>query len=340
MNNFSESYILAYIERSLPVEDLGKCDMLMNSSPEFRKKVEGLGIIYGLSENLKKQKKINTEKAWFRLSRRIKAVSFRTKIWNFSRTAAALLLPFFLLHQYVIQPMLKMTPPELITLTSAPGIVTKVVLPDGSEVWLNAGSELTYPIKFTKKERNVELTGEAYFKVIANHNNRFNVKIPHEVTVSAYGTEFNINAYHDESNYHVTLAKGNIEVEAVRSMIKEKLDTGQKAVLIPQTGEMKIIQTDTYVETAWKDGKMVFRREKLEIIVQKLSRKFGVVIQLEGETLKDYEYTATFTDETLEDILDLLKRSAPITYSISRQEQRDNNTFTQRIVTIKSNGKQ
>lgn len=102
---------------------------------------------------------------------------------------------------------------------------------------------------------------------------------------------------------------------------------------------MEVVGADTYVETAWKDGKMVFRREKLEIIAQKLSRKFGVVIQLEDDTLKNYEYTATFTDETLEDILDLLKRSAPITYTIERQEQRNNNTFTQRIVTIENRKK-
>jgi transmembrane sensor len=119
--------------------------------------------------------------------------------------------------------------------------------------------------------------------------------------------------------------------------MKKELLAGHKVVLTPRTGEMVIVQADTYVETAWKDGKMVFRREKLETITQRLSRKFGVIIQLEDDILKDYEYTATFTDETLEDILDLLKRSAPITYSISRQEQQENNTFSQRIVTIKSN---
>jgi len=295
------------------------------------------GDIYDLSENLKKQKEIDTEKAWARLSQKIAFVSFQTKAWNITRTAAAILLPLFLLHQYVIQPMLDTAPPEMITLVSAPGIVTKAVLPDGSEVWLNAQSELTYPQRFNGKERTVRLSGEAYFKVVADKKNRFNVVMPDDITVSAFGTEFNIYAYGDEPGYQVTLARGNIEVEAARLMKKETLAVGQKAVLIPQTGEMTIVQADTYVETAWKDGKMVFRREKLETIAQKLSRKFGVIIQLEGDILKDYEYTATFTDETLEDILDLLKRSAPITYSISRQEQRDNNTFTQRTVTIKSN---
>ncbi|WP_298646222.1 FecR domain-containing protein [uncultured Proteiniphilum sp.] len=337
MNNFSETYILAYIKRDLPGDDISKCDALMHSSPEFREKVERIEAIYDLSENLRKQKKIDTEKAWARLSRKIAFVSFRTRVWNITRTAAAILFPLFLLHQYVIQPMLKTTPPEMITLVSAPGIVTKAVLPDGSEVWLNAQSELTYPQKFTGKGRTVRLSGEAYFKVVADKKNRFNVVMPDDIAVSAFGTEFNIHAYQDEPDYQVTLARGNIEVETARSMKKETLAVGQKAVLIPQTEEMTIVQADTYVETAWKDGKMVFRREKLETIAQKLSRKFGVVIRLEGDVLKDYEYTATFTDETLEDILDLLKRSAPITYSISRQEQLDNNAFTHRTVTIKSN---
>lgn len=336
---FDDAYILSYIERKLPVDDLRECDTLMNSSPEFREKVERIETIYELSENLRKQKKIDTEKAWTRLSRKIAFASFRAKAWNIGRTAAAVLLPLFLLHQFVIQPMLKTTPSEMITLASAPGMVTKAVLPDGSEVWLNAQSELTYPRRFTRKERTVQLSGEAYFKVVADQKNRFNVMMPGDITVSAFGTEFNVNAYRDEPDYRVTLARGNIEVEASRSMKKEALTVGQKAILTSQTGEMRIVQTDTYVETAWKDGKMVFRREKLEIIAQKLSRKFGVVIQLEGDALKDHEYTATFTDETLEDILDLLKRSAPITYSIFRQEKLDNDTFTQRTVTISSNKK-
>lgn len=333
---FDDAYILSYIERKLPVDDLRECDTLMNSSPGFREKVERIETIYELSENLRKQKKIDTEKAWVRLSRKIAFVSFRTRVWNITRTAAAILLPLFLLHQFVVQPMLETTSIETITLSSAPGIVTKAVLPDGSEVWLNAQSELTYPVQFIGKERTVRLSGEAYFKVVADQKNRFNVMMPGDISVSAFGTEFNVNAYREEPCYHVTLAQGNIEVETARSMKKE-LTAGQKAVLIPGAGKISVIQADTYVETAWKDGKMVFRREKLETITQKLSRKFGVIIQLEDDILKDYEYTATFTDETLEDILDLLKRSAPITYSISRQEQQENNTFSQRIVTIKSN---
>lgn len=337
MTDSIEARILEYIRGELPGNSTEEFDSLMLSSPEFRERVKQISSIHDLSESLKKQKRINTSSAWGKLSRRIALLSFRARAWNVTRTAAAILLPLLLLHQFVIQPMLDATPAETITLASAPGIITKAVLPDGSEVWLNAQSELTYPVKFKGKERTVELSGEAYFKVVADHKHRFNVQIPGHIAVSAFGTEFNINAYREEPDYHVTLVRGNIEVETDRE-VKKELTPGQKAILTPQTGEMDVVQADTYVETAWRDRKMVFRREKLEVIAQKLSRKFGVIIHLEGDELKEYEYTATFTDETLEDILELLKRSAPITYFVSRQEQLGNNTFSRREVTIRARG--
>ena len=162
------------------------------------------------------------------------------------------------------------------------------------------------------------------------------METPQKMIVSAYGTEFNVNAYESKANHEVTLASGHVEISSVMgSNAKETLEINEKAILHRTTGNIHVVKADTYVETAWKDGKMVFRREKLDEIAKKLSRKFGVDIRLDGEKLKEYEYTATFTDETLEDILDLLKRSAPITYSISKQKQLNNDTFTRREVTIK-----
>lgn len=329
------AYILSYVERMLPIEELRELDALLKTSPQFRKEVERILAICDLSDNLSEQKKLDAEKAWLRLYRRIKIVSFRSKIWDYARTTAAILLLFFLLNQYMIQPMLKTSPPEMITLVSAPGIVTKVVLPDGSEVWLNAQSELTYSARFSEKERTVSLKGEAYFKVSSDKNKRFNVDIPGDITISAFGTEFNVNAYPDDTDHSVTLVEGQVEVGTVRSN-KNELTAGQKAVIIPCVDVISVIQADIYVETSWREGKMVFRRENLETISKLLSRRFGVEIILEDDELKSYEYTATFTDETLEDILALLKRSAPIKYSITRADQFENNTFSRRIVTIKT----
>ena len=300
---------------------------------------ENPNSLNALLENYEKQKTIDAVADWEQLRKRITSDRNRRLFFNYLRNTAAILLPLFLVYQYTLYPILKKSGSivETITVTSAPGMVTKTILPDGSEVWLNALSSLTYPQRFTEKERRVQLSGEAYFKVTSDKKHRFNVETPQKMVVSAYGTEFNVNAYESEATHEVTLASGQVEVSSeIGSKATETLVVDEKAILQVKTGNIHVVTADTYVETAWKDGKMVFRREKLDKIVTRLSRKFGVDIRLEGDRIKEYEYTATFTEETLEDILDLLKRSAPITYSISKQKQLNNETFTRRKVTIKS----
>ncbi len=285
-----------------------------------------------------KQKAINSATAWKRLHKRIAFDRNKRLFIRLLRNTAAVLFVLFSLYHYLLLPTLseKMTE-EIISVTSAPGMVTKIILPDGSKVWLNAQSTLAYPREFTRRERSVRLSGEAYFKVVSDKKHRFNVEMPQNMSVSAYGTEFNVEAYENEKSYEVTLAKGHLEVSSgIGTKSAKVLNADEKATLNPFTGNIDIATADTYVETAWKEGKMVFRREKLDKIVEKLARKFGVEIRLEGERLREYEYTATFTNETLENILDLLQRSAPITYNISNQKQLDDETFTHKEVIIKS----
>jgi ferric-dicitrate binding protein FerR (iron transport regulator) len=334
---FDESQIFSYLDGNLSPDERKRVEELLQSSPEFRVKFQEISHLYCLSENYRKQKSIDVSAAWDTLSRKIAFLTFREKVWNFTRTAAAILLPLFLLYQYVVEPAVKRNMPEqTITLASMPGVITKAVLPDGSEVWLNSQSELTYPRQFKGKERTVMLEGEAYFNVVSDKKHRFNVVTPHRMTVSAYGTEFNVNAYKDNSRYKVTLVRGHVEVAAADSPERKDLEQGEQALFMPETKTITTAKADTYVETAWKDGKLVFRREKFENLTEKLTRKFGVTIVLEDEKLKDYEYTATFTDESLEEILELLKMSAPITYTITKQQQLDNDTFTKRVITIRS----
>lgn len=303
------------------------------------KEKENTDYLNSLLESYDKQQSIDTEAGWEQLHKRIRIDRNRRRFVSFIRNSAAILLPLFLAYQYMLYPIIheRSAPQEIITVSSAPGMIIKTVLPDGSEVWLNSVSTLTYPQRFTNKHRTVQLSGEAYFKVVSDQKHRFQVETPHEIIVSAYGTEFNVNAYENEASYEVTLVNGNVDVYANNgSEAIQQLGVGKKAIVDLTTGDMHDVMADTYVETAWKDGKMVFRREKLDKIATKLSRKFGVDIHLEGDKLREYEYTATFTNETLEDILDLLKRSAPITYSISDQKQLTNDTYSRKEVTILS----
>ena len=331
----NDTYILSYVKGTLSDKEMKECDILVNSSSDFAEKVNQIKEIYHLFDNLEAQKKIDIESAWRKTDKKIKRDKTKKSIWNFTRNTAAILLPLFLLLQYVVQPLLtESSQQEIITLYSAPGVITKTLLPDGSEVWINAQSELSYPRKFTGNDRTVKLMGEAYFKVVSDKKNRFNVITPDETVVSAFGTEFNVNAYNQDSEYIITLAKGSVDVLLSNLEEKKTLKPGQKAIVGQDTKALKIAAADTYAETAWKDGKIVFRREDIKNIAEKISRKFGVAIQVEGDVTKDYQFTATFTDESLEDILELLKLSSSIDYSISKQQRLSNDTFSQKVVTL------
>ena len=335
--NIDEAYILLYIEGKLSDDERRAFEYQMSLSADLRRTVADLGRLWHLSGLRNEQRNIDTSAAWRSVSRKIARSLFLSRAWDVSRTAAAVLLPLWLIYQYVWIPWQESArPEETVTITAAPGMVVQTTLPDGSKVWLNAGSTLSYPSRLVGRERTVRLTGEAYFKVTSDRKNRFDVLIPGEMKVSAYGTEFNIHAHAGDSCYEVTLARGNVDVSSVGSSRMLALTAGQKVLFQPESGTMSKQSADTYADTAWKDGKMVFRRQHLDRIAEKLSRKFGVTIRLEDEKLKEYVYTATFTDESLEDILDLLKRSAPLTYTISRQRQLGNHTYTRRTVTIKT----
>lgn len=130
-----------------------------------------------LLENYEKQKAIDAETGWIQLHKRITFDRNKRRFFNYFRNTAAILLPLFLVYQYALYPTFRKNrlPKETITVTSAPGIVTKAILPDGSEVWLNSLSSLTYPQRFTEKERTIQLTGEAYFKVVSDNNSSLKI---------------------------------------------------------------------------------------------------------------------------------------------------------------------
>ena len=132
------------------------------------------------------------------------------------RIAAILLLPFILstgfLSYLYINRLQKDKHISYLEVVSAPGIVTQMELPDKSKVWLNAGSSLRYPSRFTGDERTVYLSGEGYFEVQSDRLHPFYVSVNEKMKVKAHGTKFNVNAYSDEMWVETTLETGKVDV--------------------------------------------------------------------------------------------------------------------------------
>jgi ferric-dicitrate binding protein FerR (iron transport regulator) len=213
---------------------------------------------------------------------------------------------------------------------------SKIDLPDGSTVWLNSGSKLKYPLAFDGKERNVSLSGEAFFKVHADKSHPF-IVATQGLDVTATGTQFNVEAYASDTITAITLVEGKVDVD-MSGIIKEKLKPNQRLVLNSITNNYKLTETDAQHWGMWKDGILAFRDEPLEEVFKRIGRNFNVDIKVKDPVVGKQLYRATFERESFEEILRLLKMTSPIQYKrIGRVRQPDNEYTKERIEVYKAN---
>jgi transmembrane sensor len=163
----------------------------------------------------------------------------------------------------------------------------KLVLPDGSRVWLNASSRLRYPASFVgMKERKVELSGEAYFEVSPDKRKPFIVATSSQ-EVKVLGTHFNVNSYKDESAVTTTLLEGKVAVHAYANSISKDvlLFPGQQSV--NRGGSVKTVQADIETVVAWKNGLFKFSDANIESIMRQVSRWYAIDIKYNGNVPKN-----------------------------------------------------
>lgn len=213
------------------------------------------------------------------------------------------------------------------------GSIIKYVLPDSSVVWLNAETTLRYPTKFVGDERRVEIDGEAYFEVKADKRKPFFVDTRSDMSVYVYGTKFNVTAYSDEQRVTTVLESGHVNVIAPNQE-QFGLNPGEQMVYDVAQNKMIHSTADVYAHTAWREGKLIFRNAPLEEILNRLSKKYNVEIELNNPNGKQYNYRATFRNETLTQILDYLKHSARMNWRVTDSKQQTDGTFTRKRVIV------
>jgi transmembrane sensor len=203
---------------------------------------------------------------------------------------------------------------EYNTLTTVQGEETRVKLPDGSIVFLNAASEIKYPTSFAKlKNRTIELTGEAYFEIAKDKSHPFIVTTVKQ-TVEVLGTHFNIQAYTDEKATKTTLLEGSIKVaESNAGNTKAHiLKPGQQAIN-SGTSEISIKQVDTEEAVAWKNGFFIFENETMETAMRKISRWYNVDIKFKQEELKKEIFGGSVSrSENISGLLRVLSKAANV----------------------------
>ncbi len=337
--DFSEQEIGNYLAGELNQKELVEIETWIDQDPENKKKFLECKAIWELSAQIKESKLIDMEQARSKVIKRLHAFGSQKKLFTFlTKVAAILFLPLLitsLVYLFYTRSSTEMQ--EFYSeINVTYGTVTQFVLSDGTNIWLNSGSHFEYPTQFTGATREVYLEGEAYFEV-AKSTRPFVIRTKH-MEVIAKGTSFNILAYPDDDMIQATLVEGNVALYKLlpdsKPLFLAELKPNEKATY--DKNEL-LIELESNIEkyTSWKEGKLIFHDDSLEEIVKKLSRWYNTDIQLIDQELKTYSYTATFTDETLLQVLELLEKSAPITYTYSQRNKNQDGTFTKRQVEIR-----
>lgn len=221
------------------------------------------------------------------------------------------------------------------------GSKSKVVLPDGSQVWLNSGSKITYGKEFGATAREVNLTGEAFFDVVKNPEKPFIIHA-RDIDIRVVGTAFNVKSYPGDKTTETSLIRGIIEVN-IRNRPKEKiiLKPNEKLVVASNEPQPKTIKPvlpaakpapqvvidnisylpadSTVIETSWMDNKLIFRNESFRELANRMERWYGVSIQFDNTKLEEVRFNGTFQGETLQQALRALTITAPFVYKINKE---------------------
>ena len=221
---------------------------------------------------------------------------------------------------------------------------TSLVLSDGTKVWLNAGSSLSYDSTFNINLREVSLTGEAFFDVTKNKLKPFIIHTS-KIDIKVVGTEFNVRSYATDKTTEASLIRGSIEVSFKDNPDNKILLKPNEKIVVDNNGKFENVsknsllaankkinqvpgvaiknltyetKTGTIIETSWVENKLIFQDESFDEIAHQLERWYGVSIVFKNEQLKENHLTGNFTNETVRQALDALKLTAMFRYDIDK----------------------
>lgn len=204
--------------------------------------------------------------------------------------------------------------PEWHTLQVPRGGEYKIVLDDGTEIWLNSASELKYPAHFVGNERRVCLVGEAYFQVARNEAAPFIVET-RDMDVKVLGTSFNVSAYEDEENSHATLVEGRVEVDDKINGEKVTLTPGEQALL--QGKEMVVREVNTKLYSMWRLDRFTFASEDMEGVIRKLSRWYNVNFFFSNSSMKQKRFTGSLPKYSdISQVLKMIEMTTDIKFQV------------------------
>jgi ferric-dicitrate binding protein FerR (iron transport regulator) len=298
------------------------------SSEENKARFEALNKIWNVSEMAFPQPaEVDTEKAWQKLSGRIdkyeseriqysKSKITRSLFLRYSLRAAAVFIPMMLIVYLIFSHYSK---PKMLSFATAQ-VISEKTLSDGSIVKLNQNSELKYPEEFDDLNREVSLTGEAFFKVSPNPKKPF---IIHSgfVEVKVVGTSFNIKTYPDGEFIEVFVIEGKVLLYTVNNQLIKIdsifLEAGNKGVFEKRSSLLKKTDQTDGSELFWINNTLIFNKTPLETVFSEIEEKYNVKITLKNKEIEGLRLTTSFAEQPIDSIMMVIAKSFDLKISRS-----------------------
>lgn len=306
-----QQLILRFLEGSASEHDIATLTDWLKESRSNQAYFDEVNTTYQASVTVNRFNAQKTDEAWTNLISRIDephnaVVPFYS--WSLRIAASILFLVAAWYFVSLYQPSSTISPKGTNLVKNSPGRNTRIVLPDSSIVYLNTNSTLEYPSAFGDVSREVHLKGEAYFDV-RKGSKPFIVRTEN-IVIKVKGTRFNVQDYKNESDVRTTLEEGSVELLVSNKQRVYSLTPGDQVVLNTERSNVSLRKVDPSHFTAWKEEKLVFDNTPLQDIVYKLENRFRVSITVEQRLSKSERLTMTITNETLDEVLDLIQLSS------------------------------
>lgn len=337
MNIDREILFLRYCTGKVTTDERRQVEELINSSAEMSDELSDVREVLSLEKKIARIESYDIEKGYERVRKSIKKQRRRKQLLSLLSRAAAILVIPLLISTLIFGYMAFHKPMEEIAYTevvSAPGVVSRLELPDKSKVWLNSNSRLRYPNRFEGSAvRRVELDGEGYFEVESDREHPFYVKTPSGFEVMAHGTKFNVNS--EDKTVETILAEGKVSLYKSDRKLND-LSPGEQALYAYDTEQLNLSRVNLYEKLAWKDGKIIFRNAPLKEVFAQLSKRYNVDIVLHDEYNQSDKYLSrvTFEHETIQQIFSYLEIAAPIKWRVSSPIQNTDSTLTRQRIEV------
>jgi transmembrane sensor len=202
------------------------------------------------------------------------------------------------------------------------GMRSMITLPDGTRVWLNAESKISYPESFEGDKRDVHLSGEAFFNVSHDAEKPFYIHL-NKAAIRVIGTSFNVKAYSNEESIQTSVVSGKVAFLSRRGEVKASdsvlLVKNNKVTYTIASGDMRTETTNTLDDKEWINGKLIYKSETLESITRQLERTFGKKVTIKDAKVGQYRFTGTFDESSLDEIMRYLAMTRPFKYTITEK---------------------